>query len=224
MERVHAIAIPAVTSIASTLAPESGWAYDVTGAAYDVGEYLSGVPECWLAPQMIASRPCITIAANIVSSAGIPARALEMRGAAVVALAMALQAAGYAVRVYAIQGMYVESDRDVWHRVCLTDDNGGPLDTDRLLFALAHPSASRQLGYSLGSHLAGRSYASSLGWPEGDRNALPTPKWAADVYLPPVFLDAAKWGSAEGVSAWVRETYERLSGRGTGGLGTMRQS
>src|SRR3954466_4129512 len=86
MEYVRDITIPIINGMASTVAHEGGWEYDVTGANYDVGSYLSGVPECWLAPSAVVSRPCITISANIVSSGGIAARHVTIRGAAVAAL------------------------------------------------------------------------------------------------------------------------------------------
>jgi hypothetical protein len=210
MARVQAITMPVVNTIASTLATDGGWTYDVTGAAYDVGEYLSGVPECWLTPDAVASRPCVTIGANIVSSGGIPKEMLELRGAAVCALAMSLQTAGYAVRVFAIEGMRTENG-DVWHRVCLTDDNGGPLDTDRMLFALAHPSAARQLGYSLGNNMQGCPYSSWLGWPRGDMRATPPEAWATDLYLAPPYLSDADWSTPESVSRWVADTYAKLT-------------
>jgi hypothetical protein len=216
MDRVREISLPVVNSIAATIAPDGGWGWDVTGAAYDVGELLSGAPECWLTPSAIASRPCITISANIVSSGGIPARMLELRGAAVVALTLALQTAGYAVRVYAVEGMSASTtsgeDVNMWHRVTLTDDNGGPLDTDRLLFALAHPASPRQLGYALGQEMAGRSDNSWLGWPDGsDKTRPPEKSWEGDLYLAPPYYTDAEWENAESVSRWVTEQYERLT-------------
>lgn len=212
MARVRAIAIPALAACHAAIHADGGWQYDVTGADYDVGEYLTGAPECWLAPETPASKPVVTIMANIVSSAGIPKAALEMRGAAVCALTMALQTAGYAVRVFAVEGMNIGS-KDIWHRVCLTDDMGGPLDTDRLLFALAHPSAARQIGYCLGVVMAGMTPDSGhmIGWPSGGPTAKPPGEWKSDLYLQPPFLDAAEWDSPESVAAWVANTYAKLS-------------
>jgi len=209
MDRVRTISLPTVDAM--SMAPaEGGWAFDVTGADYDVGDYLAGTPECWLTPDATTQKPVITIAANIVSSAGIPASALELRGAAIVALTLALQTSGYVVRVYAVEGMSI--GQDIWHRVELTDPNGGPLDTDRLLFALAHPSAARQLGYALGASLAGKNpnYC-GIGWPSGGPSAMPPAEWKTDLYLAGSYLDSANWKSPESVSAWVAETYKALS-------------
>jgi hypothetical protein len=224
MERVRAISMPIVEALASSTAPDLGWTGDVNGAAYDVGEYLSGTPECWIRPDPAVSKPCVTIAVNTVSSGGIPAAMLELRGAAVVALTLALQSNGYAVRVYAIEGMRPGyKDPDVWHRVCLTDEGGGPLDTDRLLYALAHPSAPRQLGYALGCTVAGvNPTGAAIGWPKehggnwgggGSMMEWLPEEWrGADVFLPPPFWSDASWNDEASVSAWVQETYARLAG------------
>ena len=210
MDRVRSISLPAVSSAVSAHIPEEAWHFDVTGADYDVGEYVSGAPECWLDRAAEATRPVISIGANIVSSAGIPAKALEMRGAAVVALTLALQAAGYVVRVYAVEGMSI--GRDIWHRVEVTDPEGGPMDTDRLLYALAHPSAARQLGYALGATLAGKDPTHcGIGWPGSGPGQLPPAEWKFDLYLAGSFLDSANWNDAASVSKWVEETYKALS-------------
>lgn len=214
MEYVQRITIPIVNAMASTDVQEGGWEYDVTGANYDVGAYLSGVPECWLAPTAVASRPCITIAANIVSSGGIDAKHVSTRGAAVAALAFALQSSGFAVRIYAIQGMAINSaGSTVWLRVNLTDDSGGPLDIDRILFGMAHISNTRQLGYSLGCHLTGNRYSSGILWPENNSKALPPAEWTSDIYLPASHLDDVDWDDSAAVSKWVADTYATLSGQ-----------
>jgi hypothetical protein len=212
MERVRDISLPVMDSIASsTEAVRGRWRWDVQGADYDVGTYLAGVPECWLDRSAIKTKPLITISANIVSSWAIPKEALEMRGAAVVALTQALQTAGYAVRVYAIEGMLPRpGKRNVWHRVCLTDDKGGPLDMDRLLFALAHPSAARQLGYALGCNAAGVS-TGDIGWPSDNQNTMPPDEWASDIYLHAPYISDTRWNDKESVTKWVTETYAQLT-------------
>lgn len=208
---VRDIALPAVQATTSHLSQNAGWDWDVCGSSYDVGAYLTGLPECWLTASVPAQKPVITIGANIVSSGGIPQRVLSMRGAAVVALTMALQTAGYAVRVFAIEGS-APCGKTVWHRVCLSDDAGGPLDTDRLLFALAHPSSARQLGYALSNSLAGVAHGNGwIDWPESNPRATPPADWATDLYLAPPYFNDADWESAESVQRWVADTYAKLT-------------
>lgn len=220
MSRVRNVALPAVNACKTALHEDGGWTYDVTGADYDVGEWLSGAPECWLTPHHVTQKPVITIMANTVSSAGIPKESLEMRGAAIAGLALALQTSGYAVRVFAVEGMHI-SGKDIWHRVNLTDDNGGPLDLDRVLFGLAHPSAARQIGYCLGSKMAGASTKSPnwISWPNGTgrgtgRDALPPEEWKADLYMKAPYLSDADWKNQESVESWVKATYDKITAGG----------
>lgn len=208
MEKVRSISLPALNAVTPALVQDAGWGWDVTGASYDVGELLTGNPECWLSQSQMASKPCVTIAANVVSSSGVPAEMLELRGAAVVALTMALQSSGYAVRVLMVEGAleaYGES-RSVYQRVCLTDDNGGPMDTDRILFALAHPASTRLLAYNNLDRLTGAHVG---GWmPHDPPESI---GWTADLYLPAVKLDDADWKNAESVTRWVADTYAKLA-------------
>jgi hypothetical protein len=216
MEYVRNVSMPAIREIAGEL-EERALGFDVTGAGFDVGEYLNGTPECWISPLCQETKPCITIAANIVSSGGIPAEYLKRRGAAIVALTLALQQSGYAIRVYAVEGMHPGRGPDVWHRVCLTDDSGGPLDTDRLLFALAHPAAARQLGYALGCKLNGTSpYGAPIGWASADKSGrgVHGPEgWQADFELDSPHYGDADWSSDAAVTAWVKHAYESITGR-----------
>lgn len=199
MEWARDVAMPALSAATSTRVAGEAWTYDVTGAAYDVGEYLSGVPECWLACQTSETRPVISILVNIAVSAGVPADAIRRRGAAVTALALHLQASGYVVELWSTWGVDVYDVRKgaCWHRVRLSDGNGGPLDVDRVLFALAHPAAGRQLAHFMVSH----------GQP------INNPPWTADLYLPCMSLGAADWKDAESVTRWVETTYQTLTDR-----------
>jgi hypothetical protein len=206
---VSEVSAPIVDRISSSHMEIGGWGWDVTGADFDVGELMTGTPECWLTPNEMQAKPVITISANVTTSAGIPARMIELRGAAVVALTLALQAAGYIVRVYKIEGYPVGwGSEPTFHRACLSDDQGGPLDTDRLLFALAHPAAARQIGYCLGAIQGGGNPGSPLGMPSDPPKAL---GWHGDIYLPAALNSDANWNDEESVSRWVEGQYERLT-------------
>lgn len=206
---VQTLTLPTVTTVQRGIAHD-GWQYDVTGADYDVGEYLSGVPECWLAQNAHETRPVVSIIANICVSSGIGDEAILHRGSAIVALAMLLQTAGYVVRAYACAG--IETRSLGWQRVELTDPNGGPLDTNRLMFAYAHPAALRSIGFAVADALTGKG---TPAWPSGGaaaRDAYPKDKWACDLFIPSGYLSETDWNSAAGVEAWVRETFAKLTG------------
>lgn len=212
-EYVRKITTPAVTSMAGRL-EHADLGFDVTGASFDVGEYLAGTPECWINPLHTAAKPCVTISMHTSTSGSISADVLRTRGAAVVALTLALQQSGYAVQVYAIDGGTVDDSQTIWIRTCLTDSGGGPLDTDRLLFALAHPAAARQLTYSLEILYTGYTFnrPHRLGWArEGGSSARPPEEWKTDLYLHASHWDDRDWTSPEAVGAWVVEMYEQLT-------------
>ena len=203
MDHVRAITLPAVRTLLAQVVPASGWTLDVTGAAYEMGEYLSGVPECWQAPQVEAVKPVVRIQVDLGLRADIPGRMVTHRGAAVVALTLALQAAGYVVDVAAVCGSGVESDH-FWVRVPLSDGQGGPLDLNRLVFGLAHPAMVRILLFGLGAELCGHAGAAAT------HAGGPNP-WAADVALPRMRHDEADWQSLASVTAWVQATYDRVT-------------
>lgn len=205
MEHVRAVSIPAVKNLVATRPQVAGWDWDVTGSAYDMGEYLSGTPECWATPQVEEAKPVIRIVVNLTTSGGVPQSIITMRGAGVVALTLALQTAGYVVDVAALVGLAPNYNQSYWARIPLSDAQGGPLDVDRLVYALAHPSSPRLLGYSCGYHAcAPGEYIGLGGW------AQCAPPWDADLYLGHAFLSDADWGSAASVSTWVQRMYDRL--------------
>lgn len=206
-EHVKSLALPVVESVVSRRVAAGGWAWDVTGAAYDLGEYLSGAPECWLTPAQDESKPVIRIQVDLGLRASIPGRMVTLRGAGVVALTLALQAAGYIVDVAAIcgSGTYVGGQNvGFWLRVPLVDANGGPIDTDRLLFALAHPAMVRCGMFSLGADLVGRRHGEATR-PEGVN------PWSADLSLARIQEHEADWQDAASVSRWVQRTFDQLT-------------
>jgi hypothetical protein len=219
LEKVRAVSLPAVETITAALATSPEWSYDLTGADYDVGEYLTGVPECWLHVEPTSARPCVRLLVNVSASCAVTPEGIQMRGAAVVALALGLQGAGYAVEVTAC--MVVDHYGDVASmRVPLTDGNGGPLDADRLLFALAHPAMLRRLGTHVIAHHEGvdggwvgvsqpADPPKSLGWVEG-----------SDLYLPRMHADDANFRDPAAIARWVADVYASITeGKGRAAKG-----
>lgn len=213
MSKVHDIAMPALAAVTSVVAPTGHWAWDVTGSDYDVGEFLSGAPECWATPEVESVKPVIRIMACTTSSGMVPAEMLVLRGVGVVALALVLQGAGYAVEVTSVEGA-VRPDyeggekRAAFTRTMLSDPAGGALDTDRVLFALAHPAACRTLAYNNIDRVTGEYIG---GWYPAD----PPERlgWASDIYLPAAMGGDADWQNPETVIAWVKARLAEVQGR-----------
>jgi hypothetical protein len=204
MRAVHAIAAPVLRAHTAETTVSESWAWDVTGANYEVGEYLSGVPECWITPELTAPKPTISIAVNMLSSYGVSREVITTRGAGIVALVLALQQSGYAVRCFGMLG--TNHGGGVWMRIPFTDDDGGPLDVDRIVYALAHPSTARLLGYYTANELAcpGTTYHGTS-WSQG------TCPWSGDVTLGEMRYDDADFRSVDAVSAWLARTMASLT-------------
>jgi hypothetical protein len=214
MRLVQEISLPLVEHLIALVAPSGAWGWDVTGANWDMGEYLSGSPECWLTPSLEATKPTIDILLDAFTSGGIPPEAIKLRGAAMVALTLALQQAGYMVRVSLAQGSESTATpgRTVWARVVLTDDNGGPLDTDRLLFMLAHPAAKRWLMWAYASHTMGQTKQEYQ--VEGYNPINSAPPWQADLVIPRMLYSqggADQWSNLARIEAWVKKTFLSLT-------------
>lgn len=120
--------------------------WDVTGMAFDVGAYLSGEPECWLAMGEQPTRKAVSICVNVTTSYGVSPDTMMKRGIAVAALVLALQSKGYPVTVDVVQVLQKWDGDPKASTVRVIDANGSPLDTDRLVYAIAHPSVFRRLG------------------------------------------------------------------------------
>src|SRR5690606_32507271 len=113
---------------------------DVVGAAYDVGGYRSGVPECWVRPETVPVRRAISVCVNVTASGGIEASTLRKRGIAVASLVLALQSAGHPVTVDVAVCIDSYNGRGKFMDLCrVCDAMGSQVDIDRMVFAMAHP-------------------------------------------------------------------------------------
>ena len=124
-----------------------GYYWDTTGLQFDVGQVLSGEPECWLEQQMRPAKKAVSICVNIVASAMIDGAKLARRGAAIIALVDTLQDAGYIVELTALGGF--ENVTNHKYVFCWFDFGTSPLDLDAAALVLAHPGWMRHAGIAL---------------------------------------------------------------------------
>ena len=129
--------------------------YDCCGAAFDVGAIVQGVPEAWVRPEPQQVKKEIRLLTNLSASSGVGTHALQTRGIAVAALALALQAKGHPVTIdvgwecgngNAGWGTGIkcpDSDESCYIRVL--DANYPVMDMDKVIFAMAHPAMLRRL-------------------------------------------------------------------------------
>jgi hypothetical protein len=211
---VKAITAPMLDKFVMAHAPIAAWTWDVTGATWDMGEYLSGRPECWLNHQPIAPCRMVTVSIDLLSGVQVSAEAWMRRGAALVALVQALQLSGYVVDVWTVAGIEYNG-RETWTRVRVGDTDGGILDFDRLMFAFAHPANARGVSYSLGyKQNDAKRRDGSIGFA---RTQVPA-EWRGIVHMDTVASDACNWDNPRAVEQWVEQTYKDAVARAESSL------
>ena len=213
MEMVEKIANRAVCSrSSSSVEPVIG--YDVTGAAYDAAAYISGVPECWSTLQPSESKKAIRVLASISASGAVKVSTLRTRGIAIAALVLSLQSRGYVVTLDVAdvaKAQEGETGKAYGTFVRVIDGSvGSPLDIDRIVFALAHPTMFRGLMSAMmdgfiGCH-SGTTWGSSQPY-QGDPDADDV-FGKYDLYIGGAHLDdAAGW--TDGGEGWVLSEFHR---------------
>lgn len=190
--------------------------YDVIGAAYDAGAVALGMPESWgvMAPQV--TKNAVRIVLNCTVSGGVPESSIRARGLAVAALVLALQARGYPVTLDVWQGEGCSNNQGIDGDLVRVIDagTGSQVDTDRMVYALAHPTMFRKLFRAVtnGIRCDGHT-AQTRRWDSGSVVEDSGPKDGEPVHL---FLggahlfSVARW--TDGGEAWVLSEYLRQTG------------
>lgn len=124
--------------------------FSVAGAFPSVPMYCAGDPECMVidpGSDIRHSKPIIKIDYNISVNASVGARALMLRGAAVVSLAETLERRGYSTELRILDDSKAGNQI---YRLCVTYKKAGePLDLDRAAFAIANPATLRRFSFAI---------------------------------------------------------------------------
>jgi len=124
--------------------------FEVTGAAYDPGAYMSGVPECWVAFKESEEKRAVRIVVDGTLSASVSKETKIKMGTAIAALVMALDSAGHPVNVDLFFGGREGRRRKKSCFIRLHSSNvGSVLDVDRLVYGIAHPLPMRGMAHTL---------------------------------------------------------------------------
>lgn len=186
--------------------------YDVIGAAYDAGAYAQGQPEAWGTLQPQSSKRAVRLVVNISVSAGVPNSAIEARGTTVGALVLALQARGYPVTVDMFWHSITQrgTGKPISLLVRILSAEGSPLDVDRLIYALGHPTMVRRLVRSTLD--AESQHRRTWGPSKPDSNKRPEDDGTnIDLFIGGAFLtEVQRW--QDGGEAWVLQEYLRQTG------------
>lgn len=149
VQEIRATIGSAVQTLVSSRAESIG--YDVYGEYVDVGRFLTGEPECFgvRVSDDSSSKRVVRINVNLGVSAVVSHEAIFARGAVVIAAIDVIESTGARVEVYGVHGSLKLDKRKLHETHVLLKSANQPLDIDRLVFALCHPSAVRRLSFSV---------------------------------------------------------------------------
>lgn len=128
--------------------------YDVAGSEVDMGRFMAGEPECMresVPMKVMRTGRVIKIAVPVCYPSTINAETVKARGAAVMALVNAFAMMQHPVEIYA--GIALEGNRnrnggkDRLSYSIKVQDADQPLNMGRVMYALAHPTMLRHLGF-----------------------------------------------------------------------------
>jgi hypothetical protein len=132
---------------------------DVTGEYFDVGDVISGEPECWRRDEYGEQKPVIPIYASFGMNAGISPETIFHRGAAIVAMIDELESNGFTVDLYLEKGTTYRNVTYHYFIKVKTD----PIDLDTVAFILANPLCQRRLSFAVLEKLTEEDYCSGYG-------------------------------------------------------------
>ena len=195
----------AIVDKVSSLIEKQDIEYDVVGQDFDIGLVMQGVPECWytLTTRIVdgqGSRQLKLVFNNCVS-AGIDTEVMTRKGAAAVALIQCLELAGFRVEVSIKNGLasgYQQGASYIFQ--CVLKEASQPVDIDRIIFALAHPSAFRRIGFSIfeGDKEFMDAHSSGYGYPAECPREM-----RGDIYIGSSLLGGVQWETEEATQKWI---------------------
>lgn len=122
-----------------------GFGMKETGLCVDVGTYLNGEPECWIAEQFdYKPKKVVKILINCTQSWNFIPKQIENRGAGILSLIQMLKKQGYIVKI----NIYLGFDYDYNKYFCFLKIPSNPLDIQSLSYALCSPSLLRRFGFA----------------------------------------------------------------------------
>jgi len=137
----------------AVVSKQAGYGWEVVGDCVDVGKYLTGEPECWVAQVPdgeSTAGPIVRLVANVAASSSVGAESLFARGAIVFATIDLLESLGHRVELTVARGTTtLGKTLQIYVPVKAANQ---PLDPDRLAFCLCNPAFLRRLTWSVSEH------------------------------------------------------------------------
>ncbi len=176
--------------------------YDVTGRDFDVSMMLTGEPEHWSDTEtVVTDGPSTRILKMVINgfvSCGVDNDVIIARGAAIAALIATLELSGFRVEVIHRTPFHCSSAKLDFVTPIKSADQ--PLDLDRLIFAVGHPSMFRRLMFSSLEHNpAERKHLDSY----GKSNCTIDQDDQGDLYIAQTGYGDPQWTNTETAAKWV---------------------
>lgn len=195
--------------------------YDVEGGEVDIAQYVQGEPECWIRFQHLpvpTPGNMLKMVFNYSASGGLGAAAYTAKGAAIVALIELLEFAGKQVELWCVDtSAYNASTGSRWNtrrelqyeNWVKVKDHNQPIDMGRLMYALAHQTMLRRLGFAI-QETAPTDYLQNWGDSTlarinyGAPAAIEEADWG-DIYVDSTSIADAyiNWNDTKAVVGWV---------------------
>jgi hypothetical protein len=178
-----------------------------------MGNYLTGHPQPYVVmtdgQRVKPGRKIVRIMLNVCVSGGVSAATIERRGAGVMALAAALEAAGRRVEISVGMGNGWKSQGDFLDYRILVKGAAAKLNPLTVAFAVAHPSMLRRFFFSAMERedaATRRKFGARSGGGYGYVAELETD--ADVIYLGGAMMYDSAWESDAATAKWVREQCE----------------
>lgn len=152
-DKVEGLTAGLIGQVREMIVPAIDWQLSTAGGPVAMGRYMVGDPRCQLRPVMVegrGQRPVTRILVSGTCSAAVKAKTIIRRGVAVVALIELLAFANRAVELYVENTVSPTTGRSTRTHTTVTrvKEASEPLDVNRVMFAMAHPSMQRRLVFA----------------------------------------------------------------------------
>lgn len=124
--------------------------WDVQGGAVDIGQFLSGEPECMIdypPTQTIKESRVVTMCVSVSTSGAVSPESMIKRGASIAALAQIVASRGFNLELWADWTTGPLDGKTAHFRILVKSAND-TIDMAKIMYAVANPSMLRVLGFA----------------------------------------------------------------------------
>jgi hypothetical protein len=208
-DRVNQLADALLDKITS-LIKVSQVEWDVVGDTVDIPSWIQNQPDHWQTFRDVVregtGRRVFRLLYNMAASAAVETDVMIAKGAAITALALALERAGHSIDIELCQSSeYGNTSYEVYVPLKAADQ---PLEVGRIAYALAHPAVFRRLAFSVREKDAAslHEFKTNLGRGSMMPAEVKHKKKHADILIEKSLLGEPQWTNAPATIAWILQT------------------